>query len=232
MVTTAQFRNGLGVDLADSQHSYAPGPGDDPGRELSRPARLTIAAVIGLTLIGLAVTAIGVIIRSGGEEHTIAALPATPTISVDDSVRPPAPASPIIVHVVGEVNRPGIVELSEGARVVDAIESAGGVTPVARVEALNLARILVDGEQVYVPHLDEEVVSLPGSSEASTTGPISLSRADQATLETLPGVGPALAGRIIDWRTRNGPFRSVSDLLAVSGIGPATLERFSHLVIP
>jgi competence protein ComEA len=232
MVTTAQFRHGLGVDLADSPPPYAPDSGDDPGRELSRPARLTIAAVIGLTLIGLAVTAIGVIIRSGGEEHTIDALPAAPAVFVDDSMRPPVPASSIIIHVVGQVNRPGIVELSEGARVVDAIESAGGVTPAAQVDALNLARILVDGEQVYVPHLDEEVVPVPGSSAASTTGPISLSRADQATLETLPGVGPALAGRIIDWRTQNGPFRSVSDLLAVSGIGPATLERFSHLVIP
>jgi competence protein ComEA len=227
MVTTSQLRHGLGVD------SYDPGydPGDDPGRELSRPARLTIAAVIGLTLLGLAITAIGVIIRSGGEQQTITAVehvPPSPAVQTP----PPVPSTSVIVHVVGEVNRPGIVELSDGARVVDAIESAGGLTASARVEALNLARILTDGEQVYVPHLDEEVFPLSDSSPAHTSGPISLSRADQATLETLPGVGPALAGRIIAWRTSNGPFQSVSDLLAVSGIGPATLERFSHLVIP
>jgi len=234
MVTLSQLRHSVGVE-PDPWESHAD---DDPAlehppRQLSAPARLTIASVIGLALVGLALTSIGVVMRSSGETHTVT-LDQVPAIP--DVAEPLAPVltvqSKVIVHVVGAVTRPGIVELDDGARVIDAIDAAGGVTPDADIDSLNLARVVVDGEQVYVPEVGEDVSARAAPQHTTTQGPISLSRADQSTLETLPGVGPSLAARIIAFREANGPFQSVSDVLAVSGIGPATLDRFITLVIP
>jgi competence protein ComEA len=234
MVTTSQLRHSVGVD---SNPWDVPPDGDTPldssPRQLPAPARLTIAAVIGLALLGLALTAVGVVMRSTGETHTVTLeqIPVVPDAS--EHIAPVHSAQrTVIVHVVGQVAKPGVVELEDGARVMDAIDAAGGVTSSADIQSLNLARIVVDGEQVYVPEYGEEVVPSALSSQATATGPISLSRADQATLETLPGVGPALATRIIAFREAHGPFQSVSDVLAVSGIGPATLDRFADQVIP
>ena len=234
MVTTRQLRHSVGLDhdpWASSANDDT--PLDHSPRQLSRPARLTIASVIGLALAGLALTSVGVVMRSSGETHTVT-LDQVPAIAdAPDHVAPvQAPQLTVIVHVVGQVMRPGIVELDEGARVIDAIDAAGGVTETADIDSLNLARVIIDGEQVYVPEVGEEVTAHAQPGHATAQGPISLSRADQATLETLPGVGPSLATRIIAFRESNGPFQSVSDVLAVSGIGPATLERFADQVIP
>ena len=234
MVTTHQLRHTVGWD----QDPWQSSPDDDTPldrapRQFSGPARLTIASVIGLALVGLALTAVGVVMRSSGETHTITLdeLPVTP-----DAAAHVAPVDTIqrtvIIHVVGQVVKPGIVELDDGARVLDAIDQAGGVTPQADIESLNLARIVIDGEQVYVPEVGEDPSARGFPTHAAAAGPVSLSRADQATLETLPGVGPSLALRIIAFREAHGPFQSVSDLLAVSGIGPATLNRFADQVIP
>jgi competence protein ComEA len=135
----------------------------------------------------------------------------------------------VLVHVVGAVNQPGVVELPENSRVLDALTKAGGATDEADLSSINLARIVYDGEQIVVPRPGETPT---GGTEGGTSGPISLSRADQATLETLPRIGPATAERIISWREQNGPFQSVEDLLAVSGIGPATLEGIRDRVVP
>ncbi|MEL0148794.1 MAG: helix-hairpin-helix domain-containing protein, partial [Pontimonas sp.] len=98
----------------------------------------------------------------------------------------------------------------------------------AELGGVNLARVVYDGEQIIVPRVGEPAVASSGAG----SGPISLSRANQETLETLPRIGPATAERIIAWRDKNGPFRSVEDLLAVSGIGPATLEGLAEHVVP
>jgi len=234
MVTSAQLHNSIGWSPSPEQSQW---PGEDSAdttpRRLAAPAQLTIASVIGLALIGLALTAVGVIWRSSGDTHTVS-LDTVPLISDEQPTQLSVQANQrtVIIHVIGQVHRPGIVELDEGARVVDALDASGGITAEADVEALNLARILTDGEQIYVPAVGEDITLRPTSHTGSQTGPISLSRADQATLETLPGVGPALAERIIAFREKHGPFQAVSDLLAVSGIGPAILERLSDLVIP
>lgn len=236
MVTSAQLRHSVGLDpvgwtdATDDVNEYDP----DGPRQWSRPARITIAAVVGLALVGLALTAVGVIMQSAGDTYTVSpdTPPPFPTDRAEHHSVDEPPARTVIIHVIGQVTRPGIVELDDGARVIDALDEAGGVTAEADVEALNLARVLTDGEQVYVPAVGEEVTARPGPSHQAAAGPISVSRADQGTLQTLPGVGPALASRIIAWRETNGPFREVSDLLAVSGIGPATLERFADQVIP
>lgn len=129
----------------------------------------------------------------------------------------------VIVDVAGHVVDPGVRELPAGARVADAIDAAGGVLPDAASEGPNLARVLVDGEQVFVPGQDEQ--QGPDGTGGVSPGKINVNRGDEATLEGLPGVGPVLAQRIVEYREANGPFASLGDLEAVSGIGPAMLEK-------
>ena len=134
----------------------------------------------------------------------------------------------IFVHVLGAVADPGLYQLREGDRVVDAIASAGGYAEGADEAQLNLARVLSDGEQLYVPVVGE----LPAldASGGAVGGKVNLNTADQAALETLPRVGPALADRIIAWREQNGRFASIDDLMSVTGIGEKTFEGLRELV--
>lgn len=152
----------------------------------------------------------------------------------------------IFVHVVGAVKSAGVVELRSGSRVQDALAAAGGATDEAVLAGINLARTVVDGEQLFVP--DAETIaagegtpaSAPaganapgtmGGTEASDPGGIvNINSADETLLATLPRVGPALAQRIIDWRELNGGFSSVEQLLEVSGIGERTLDGFRDRV--
>lgn len=126
----------------------------------------------------------------------------------------------VLVHVVGKVAEPGVVELPTGARVQDAIDAAGGATKDKALESVNLARPVVDGEQI--------VVGVPeiGSIEAK----ISINSASVDQLDELPGVGPAIAERIVKWREANGPFTSIDQLTEVSGIGPSILEQIRDQV--
>ena len=135
----------------------------------------------------------------------------------------------VVVHVVGAVESPGVIELPENSRIIDALAKAGGAREDAILSGINLARVLFDGEQIVVPSQADEPATV---SITVPQGLVSLSRGTSAELETLPRVGPATAARIIAWREENGPFTSVDDVLAVSGIGPATLEGFRALVVP
>jgi len=132
----------------------------------------------------------------------------------------------LYVHVVGEVQSPGMYQLPIGARLVDAVFAAGGLTEEADNASVNLARELSDGEQIVVFSISQEGQS-PGTN---SSGLISLNRAGDKELEELPGIGPALAGRIIAWREANGGFKSVQDLLKVSGIGESLLSGVIDLV--
>ncbi|MFD6024769.1 helix-hairpin-helix domain-containing protein [Streptomyces griseoluteus] len=143
-----------------------------------------------------------------------------------------APASPggqIVVDVSGKVRAPGIRRLPSGSRVADALRAAGGVRPGVREEGLNRARFLVDGEQIVVgasgppPPVGAAAVAPAGGGPSA---PVSLGTATVEQLDTLPGVGPVLAQRIVDYRTRHGGFRSVDELRQVDGIGD---RRFSDL---
>lgn len=145
-----------------------------------------------------------------------------------------AGAQSLVVHVVGQVAKPGLVRLPAGARVADAIAAAGGQTSKADVAALNLARPVVDGEQIVVPKPGDPVANpsagQAGSSAGAGTvggggGLVNLNTADLGALDSLPGVGPVLAQRILDWRTEHGRFSSVDELGEVSGIGDKMLSQ-------
>ncbi len=149
-------------------------------------------------------------------------------------------AATVVVDVVGRVRRPGLVRLPPGSRVADAVSAAGGLTDAAAVARINLARVLVDGEQVVVPDADDPVpppAAAPGaaggpgaSATKGATGPLDLNAATSADLDGLPGIGPVIAGRIVAWRSEHGRFARVEELAEVSGIGDTLLERLRPLV--
>lgn len=139
----------------------------------------------------------------------------------------------VVVDVVGQVGRPGLVSLPAGSRVADAITAAGGATPEADVSLLNQARLVIDGEQIRVPRPGEVIAAAPGAAAPGAAGGagggvgalVSLNSADLATLDGLPGVGPVLAQRILDWRSEHGRFTSVDELGEVSGIGDKLMSQ-------
>jgi competence protein ComEA len=135
-------------------------------------------------------------------------------------------AAQLYVHVVGEVEHPGIYCLDSGSRMYDAIFAAGGFSNAADPASVNLARQITDGEQILISAIGA-AVPVGG---ASTSSLISLNRASQSEFESLPRVGPALAGRLIDWRQTNGGFKSKQDLLKVDGIGPKLFTSIESLV--
>jgi competence protein ComEA len=157
--------------------------------------------------------------------------PATPTPSVGEAAETSAA---VVVSVVGLVARPGLVTLPAGARVADAVAAAGGLLPEADPASVNLAAVVSDGAQIAVgvpggaAGADGDAVARGGV--AMPGGRVDLNTATAGELDALPGIGPVLAQRIVDHRTRNGPFRSVDQLDDVPGIGPAIAAELSELV--
>jgi len=150
------------------------------------------------------------------------------------TLRPAPTDKPIVVHVTGAVPRPGVYALPEGARVQDAISAAGGFLVEADKSLINLARPLEDGERLDITYLAGmspviptamvELPAIPG------TDLININTAGQVELESLPGIGPTTAKKIIDYRNANGPFHAIEDIVNVSGIGPGTFERIKELI--
>jgi competence protein ComEA len=142
-------------------------------------------------------------------------------------VPPPSP-QPLVVHVSGAVRNPGVYQLSPGSRVQDAIGAAGGLLPDADEGALNLAALLKDGQRVQVVTQTQAQETAVRSSAAEL--PVDINSAMQEDLESLPGIGPVLAQRIIAYREANGPFAAVEDLQQVEGVGADTFEKLKDLV--
>lgn len=220
----------------------------DPSEPGGPRWRVGLGAVVVLLLVVLAVS-VGVsafATRGGAGDDLVTVEPGTGAgPSAGPGTAPPGGASVVFVHVHGQVASPGLFELPEGSRVVDVVAAAGGFTAEADQAAVNLARPLVDGEQLRVPAVGEVVDGSPAdggpgggavgggggaASGAAVDGVVDLNLADDATLQTLPGVGPATAAAILAWRDENGRFRSVDDLLGVPGIGPKTLEKLRDQV--
>jgi competence protein ComEA len=143
-------------------------------------------------------------------------------------------ATELVVAVGGKVRKPGLVRLPPGARVADALAAAGGAQPGVDVAMLNLARKVVDGELIMVGVTPPPGVAMPAgpaaTGAAAPGGLINLNTATLADLDTLPGVGPVLAQRILDARDAQGGFKAVSDLRKVDGIGDARYEQLKDLV--
>jgi competence protein ComEA len=130
------------------------------------------------------------------------------------------------VHAAGAVMQPGVVQVPAGSRVTDVVAAAGGPVADADLDQVNLAAPVSDGERVYIPHKGESAsVATGGVAATASDGVVNINQADQATLETLPGVGPATAKAIIDYRTEHGRFKNVDELLNVRGIGPSKLSE-------
>ena len=159
--------------------------------------------------------------------------PETATVPLEPVVE--TPSRPLlVVHVVGEVRRPGLYRLRDGARIADAVHRAGGASRGADLAGVNLAAPLVDGVQILVPAMvtAQSGGAVPGGSPEGPVGPVSLSSATVEELDQLPGVGPITAQKIVDYRTEHGPFSAVDDLDSVPGIGPTRIEQLRDLVTP
>lgn len=204
-------------DLPDDHVPVDAPPVDPPAAP--RRLRLSIGAAIVLALVVLS-AAVGLgILR--GQATPVETVPIERATGSSDTA---AAGGELYVHVLGAVEAPGLYVLALDARIVDALAAAGGTTDDADLAAVNLARVLTDGEQVVVPVVGATAAG-PGTG-ATVPGDdrVDLNSADQAALETLPRIGPALAERIVSWREENGRFQTVDDLLAVPGIGEKLLE--------
>ena len=221
-----------------------------PGRHASRrlrvgglqlgPVHLAVVAVVAALAVGLAAwwavrdqaRAVPVAPAASGPAGSATPLaPVVPSDGAGGESGPTDPGEELVVDVAGKVRRPGIAVLPAGARVVDALEAAGGARRGVDLTALNLARPVVDGEQILVGVAPAAGVA--GTLDSPVPGGealVNLNTADQAALDTLPGVGPVTADAILAWRDSNGGFTSVDELLEVDGIGEATLADLAPLV--
>ena len=178
--------------------------------------RRTLGAIAGVLI------ALSLLVVFSGKSEEVVAETIVPTQMV-------APA--LVIDVAGEVVSPGVYELPAGSRVIDAIKAAGGARPKAALSDLNLARVIKDGEQIYVdPIYTAGTSSRTGSKAAVPRGPVNLNRATISQLDSLDGIGPVNAKRIIAYRTINGPFTAVEDLLKVSGIGDAKFAQIKEKI--
>ncbi|HET8616320.1 MAG TPA: helix-hairpin-helix domain-containing protein [Actinomycetales bacterium] len=215
---------------------------------------VTPRAVLGVLLLGAVVAGVLVARLVVVQRHArpvplrLAASSTAPTSVPGSSTPTPTPsgsggatsgAPMVLVHVVGQVRHAGVVRLPAGARVQQALEAAGGAMASADLLRVNLARPVVDGEQIVVPKPGQPIdgapagssgSAAPGGPGASSSSPVDLNTAGLEELDALPGVGPVLAQRILDWRAANGRFSSVDELGEVSGIGDKVLDRLRPLV--
>ena len=253
----AQLAGQLDAPLGDQRANNHPGPPSARHRApaLPGPTRATAAvadrgvtgqhvAVVALLVAALVTGAAWWVLDARPETQVAAPQPVAPpaapvTTPPDGAVDLPttsAPEGTVVVDVTGRVRRPGLVTLPAGSRVADALESAGGARPGVDLSSLNLARLLVDGEQILV---GVRAAPWPSTAPPATStvpgvpvAPVNLNTATMPELETLPGVGPVTAQSIITFRTEHGAFTNVEELLDVSGIGDATLAEIApHVTI-
>lgn len=204
---------------------------------VARSLRATPAELVGLALLLLGgVVCLAVLVWWSSPRAQVAAGGGAVPVAVTDGSADAASAASVTVHVVGAVGRPGVVSLPAGARVVDAIAAAGEATLLADLGSLNLARAVTDGERIEVPTFGAPAGAADTPSDGVgdaflPDGRLDLNRATAADLETLSGIGPVLAQRIVSHREEHGPFARAGDLRGVPGIGEATFQRLADLIV-
>ena len=197
---------------------------------LSRGELVGLVAIVGITLGGAGLW----YLRSLPQPVEVRAVGPPPGAAA--AVSPTETPAPLLVDVAGEVRKPGVYEFTEGDRIIDAIDAAGGATSKADLQSLNLAAPVQDGVQVLVPAKAPVSGTAPGATTGSpgatgSTGAlVNINTADATALEALPGIGEVLSQAIVDYRTQNGPFATVDDLENVSGIGPSIMEDVRDIV--
>ena len=186
--------------------------------QTTRHERLLILLLIAALLLGTAIRQIrhhrGLALEADQVEY-----PESGETPLDD----PEPDIFLVVHVTGAVHVPGVYSLPAGSRVTDALAAAGGLDPDSDPDRINLAAFVMDGQQILVPGKSDRPEPEGSGSEPVVPGQIRINSASRSELETLPGIGPALAERIIIYRQTHGGFSSVDELLNVSGIGEKKL---------
>jgi len=207
----------------------------DPGEVRRARVRIGVGAAVVVLFVALACAVLFSALAPKGQTAVVApdgtAGGGAPDGPATSTAAPSGVA--IFVHILGAVVSPGLYELREGDRAVDAVAAAGGFAEGADQSTLNLARFVTDGEQIVVPLVGQAPVSAPGSAAsggAVVPGKVNINTADATALETLPRVGPAMAARIIAWRDENGRFTAVEDLMSVTGIGEKTFDAMKDLV--
>ena len=194
------------------------------GRWRLDPGRGGVAALLAVALVA-ALVAGAVVLRGRPQEVPVPVVEAT-GVPLPGTSTPPTAGAEVVVAVGGAVRSPGLVRLPSGSRVDDAVRAAGGALDPAATSLLNLARVLVDGEQVLVG-VEAPTGAGPGGGAGAGSAPgglVDLNLAAASDLDALPGIGPVLAQRIVDWRSENGRFASVDQLREVTGIGESKYE--------
>jgi competence protein ComEA len=194
------------------------------------PIAVSTRRLVAVGLLVLALVLVGARHLRSGSRPAVLAVP--PIRAASPAAAPSRAAAGVVVDVEGAVRRPGLVRLPPGSRVADAVARAGGTSRHADRSGVNLAAPVSDGQQVIVPARGSPgaTTAVPGGT--ATSGPLSLSTATAEQLDTLPGVGPVTAQKIVDYRTQHGAFHSVDELDAIPGIGPARLADLRGLVVP
>lgn len=209
------------LGFSDSSHSFD---------SQTRHQRVRVKVAAGSAVIaGIAIVVISIIASALQSATTKVTIPVELQPSTgSQSSREVAAVGAVFVHVVGEVNNPGMYELPHNSRLIDAVMAAGGLSDNAGECGVNLARFLNDGEQIFIPTRQEGCDSQSGNSAGSS---ISLNQATVEQIDTLPGIGPTLAERIIQWRESNGGFSAIEQLNEVSGIGDKLYAGLKDLVV-
>ena len=205
--------------------------------------RVKVGAVIVLLLVALGCAVLVAALRDHGTAANVTRTASSETTGAPGAGAPGAGAlgagaagaasgsgGRIFVHILGAVERPGLYSLAEGDRAIDAVAAAGGFLDTADQRQLNLARFVVDGEQIAVPAIGEIPDAAAGIPGTAVGGKVNINTADEAGLDTLPRVGPAMATRIIAYREANGRFITIEDLMNVTGVGDKTFEGLRDLV--
>lgn len=189
-------------------------------------AVIAIVVITALLLFGGNGKKDEIVVEQTGETQTEMMVEENDTETGDEELR--SPASKLIVDISGCVKKPGVYEFEDGTRLHDVIQQAGGLTEEADIDAINQAEVVTDGQKILIP---EKLETMDGAESTTFTqnavsnGKININQADSTTLQEIPGIGPATADKIIQYRDANGRFQSIEDLKNVSGIGDKTFEK-------